>query len=261
LSTPHYSTPHYLPTTCSPAPRDTPATWPASRSYGAPAPPPFYPHHSNPGLASPSAPGWRREEIQAWEQSRWTATPTQHYQYPQPSYWSNEPQYGTDDKKARASPKPRKHVCPVCDKRFNRPSSLSTHMSVHTGARPFQCRHQDCGRKFSVSSNLRRHQRTHENKTVRERVATETSSRQEQFVFHPTPGASFPSFPGYFTSPDPYPYPQQAYEYAPTSSLSQYHLNERPRKPMIFTPSTPLPTLQPPAQIEGKAQSLMLPQE
>jgi uncharacterized Zn-finger protein len=26
-------------------------------------------------------------------------------------------------------------ISPVCDKRFNRPSSLSTHMAVHTGAK------------------------------------------------------------------------------------------------------------------------------
>ncbi|KLT40103.1 hypothetical protein CC85DRAFT_322216 [Cutaneotrichosporon oleaginosum] len=55
--------------------------------------------------------------------------------------------------------KQRRHVCPVCDKRFNRPSSLNTHMSVHTGAKPYQCLREGCGRRFSVSSNLRRHER------------------------------------------------------------------------------------------------------
>lgn len=29
----------------------------------------------------------------------------------------------------------RRHVCPHCDKRFNRPSSLATHINTHTGAK------------------------------------------------------------------------------------------------------------------------------
>lgn len=64
---------------------------------------------------------------------------------------------------------------PVCDKRFNRPSSLVTHMHVHTGDKrkspsrehevkadsevAYQCSQSDCGKKFSVCSNLRRHER------------------------------------------------------------------------------------------------------
>ncbi|WVR08861.1 hypothetical protein IAU60_005920 [Kwoniella sp. DSM 27419] len=64
-----------------------------------------------------------------------------------------------DVKKEKANV--RKHVCPICDKRFNRPSSLNTHMSVHTGAKPYVCSKLDCGRRFSVSSNLRRHERIH----------------------------------------------------------------------------------------------------
>ncbi|ORY28825.1 hypothetical protein BCR39DRAFT_575573 [Naematelia encephala] len=32
-------------------------------------------------------------------------------------------------------------------------------MSVHTGAKPFVCEEPDCGRRFSVSSNLRRHEK------------------------------------------------------------------------------------------------------
>ena len=69
-------------------------------------------------------------------------------------------------------------VCsPVCNKRFNRPSSLNTHMAVHTGAKrelkafltlraradlswaAYQCSRPECGRRFSVSSNLRRHEK------------------------------------------------------------------------------------------------------
>ncbi|RMZ90480.1 hypothetical protein DV736_g2299, partial [Chaetothyriales sp. CBS 134916] len=55
----------------------------------------------------------------------------------------------------------KKHKCKVCDKRFTRPSSLQTHMYSHTGEKPFTCPVENCGRSFSVVSNLRRHKRVH----------------------------------------------------------------------------------------------------
>ncbi|KAK7053577.1 hypothetical protein R3P38DRAFT_2761349 [Favolaschia claudopus] len=55
----------------------------------------------------------------------------------------------------------KKHVCPTCSKRFNRPSSLRIHINTHTGATPFRCPHPSCGRAFNVNSNMRRHYRNH----------------------------------------------------------------------------------------------------
>ncbi|KAJ7469803.1 hypothetical protein B0H11DRAFT_1731403, partial [Mycena galericulata] len=55
----------------------------------------------------------------------------------------------------------KKHVCPTCGKRFNRPSSLRIHVNTHTGATPFRCPHPTCGRQFNVNSNMRRHFRNH----------------------------------------------------------------------------------------------------
>ncbi|KAK0221226.1 hypothetical protein EDD85DRAFT_779571, partial [Armillaria nabsnona] len=57
----------------------------------------------------------------------------------------------------------RKHVCTVCNKRFNRPSSLRIHVNTHTGATPFRCPFPGCGRGFNVNSNMRRHYRNHTN--------------------------------------------------------------------------------------------------
>lgn len=57
----------------------------------------------------------------------------------------------------------KKHKCKICDKRFTRPSSLQTHMYSHTGEKPFACDVPDCGRHFSVVSNLRRHRKVHKN--------------------------------------------------------------------------------------------------
>ncbi|EIW67117.1 hypothetical protein M231_03751 [Tremella mesenterica] len=139
------------------------------------------------------APAWssgtRYQPYSQTHQPRYTPTPTpapaeyaeeERYGYPaQPSqgyFWADHQEgYDYDDvprsaRKVRMSSreaelKAKKHVCPVCDKRFNRPSSLQTHMSVHTGAKPYVCKRQDCGRRFSVSSNLRRHERTHEQRS------------------------------------------------------------------------------------------------
>ncbi|KAF5343669.1 hypothetical protein D9758_014688 [Tetrapyrgos nigripes] len=55
----------------------------------------------------------------------------------------------------------RRHVCTLCNKRFNRPSSLKIHMNTHTGATPFRCPYPGCGRSFNVNSNMRRHYRNH----------------------------------------------------------------------------------------------------
>ncbi|KAJ7117147.1 hypothetical protein C8R44DRAFT_708470 [Mycena epipterygia] len=55
----------------------------------------------------------------------------------------------------------KKHICPTCAKRFNRPSSLRIHVNTHTGATPFRCPHPSCGRAFNVNSNMRRHFRNH----------------------------------------------------------------------------------------------------
>ncbi|KAJ3485340.1 hypothetical protein NLJ89_g11906 [Agrocybe chaxingu] len=58
-------------------------------------------------------------------------------------------------------PSEKKHVCPTCSKRFNRPSSLRIHANTHTGATPFRCPWPNCGREFNVNSNMRRHYRNH----------------------------------------------------------------------------------------------------
>jgi hypothetical protein len=54
-----------------------------------------------------------------------------------------------------------RYYCPYCNKAFNRPSSLRIHTYSHTGEKPFVCPEANCGREFSVQSNMRRHIRVH----------------------------------------------------------------------------------------------------
>lgn len=50
-------------------------------------------------------------------------------------------------------------VCSVCDKSYSSPSSLLSHMRLHTGVKPFACPH--CSRSFTQHHHLRIHMRTH----------------------------------------------------------------------------------------------------
>ena len=56
---------------------------------------------------------------------------------------------------------PRRHVCEVCDKGFDRPSHLDTHMLVHNGLKPFKCRF--CDYACTTNSSLKRHMNTRHN--------------------------------------------------------------------------------------------------
>ncbi|KIP07527.1 hypothetical protein PHLGIDRAFT_511668, partial [Phlebiopsis gigantea 11061_1 CR5-6] len=46
-------------------------------------------------------------------------------------------------------------------RRICRPSSLRTHLVIHTKERPFACPVPGCGRSYTVNSNMRRHLRSH----------------------------------------------------------------------------------------------------
>ncbi|KAL1717094.1 hypothetical protein EV715DRAFT_292630 [Schizophyllum commune] len=67
------------------------------------------------------------------------------------------PPSSTDHARRKGPP----HICEVCDKHFSRPSMLSTHMNIHTGATPYLCKYPDCPARFNARSNAMRHRFRH----------------------------------------------------------------------------------------------------
>ena len=133
-----------------PSPDGSPVA--TTEHYQAPReePPPTYPslHHQwplpnnfPPAFAPPPPPDAASHAISQ-------ATPAwQHHHYFPPSAAAPYPQ--TQER----------YVCPTCSKPFSRPSSLKIHTYSHTGEKPYKCKHEGCGKYFSVRSNMKRHEK------------------------------------------------------------------------------------------------------
>ncbi|KAL1670068.1 hypothetical protein GGF50DRAFT_43057 [Schizophyllum commune] len=87
-----------------------------------------------------------------------TSAPAPGPSYASPATSGPFVQYVPASNRPRSGPP---HVCTVCNKSFMRPSTLATHMNIHSGATPYLCGFQGCDARFNARSNATRHRYLH----------------------------------------------------------------------------------------------------
>ncbi|KAM7343657.1 uncharacterized protein ACRADG_010614 [Cochliomyia hominivorax] len=81
----------------------------------------------------------------------------------------------------------RRYVCPYenCTKSYGKSSHLRSHLTWHTGIKPFVCKEPGCGKGFTRSDELNRHIRTHTGEKPFECVqCTKKFSRSDHLTKH-----------------------------------------------------------------------------
>ncbi|KAI5955149.1 CAS5 [Candida jiufengensis] len=62
----------------------------------------------------------------------------------------------SDKEHNKTDPK-KKHKCPICESRFQRPEHVKRHLKSHSSEKPFQCEEINCGKCFNRKDNLKAH--------------------------------------------------------------------------------------------------------
>lgn len=62
-----------------------------------------------------------------------------------------------NEKAADLSDPKKKHACPLCLARFQRPEHVKRHMKSHSLEKPFECNQPNCGKRFNRKDNLKAH--------------------------------------------------------------------------------------------------------
>ncbi|OMJ67803.1 hypothetical protein SteCoe_34939 [Stentor coeruleus] len=71
--------------------------------------------------------------------------------------------------------------CAYCHKLFSLDYNLRTHLRVHSGDKPFICRVTGCNKRFSQSSNMKVHERSHI-RTDRRISSPKESTNNEEII-------------------------------------------------------------------------------
>lgn len=88
---------------------------------------------------------------------------------------------------AEGTPNKRRYVCLYenCTKSYGKSSHLRSHLTWHTGIKPFVCKESGCGKGFTRSDELNRHIRTHTGEKPFECVqCTKKFSRSDHLTKH-----------------------------------------------------------------------------
>ena len=78
--------------------------------------------------------------------------------------------------------------CEFCHKHFSLDFNLRTHLRTHTGEKPYQCTFPGCMKRFTQSSNLTAHEKTH---SMHEGTPVPRISRSYQLDRQPITGQAF----------------------------------------------------------------------